>query len=632
MCGINGIISLAGQPISNGANLLTKMNKLIEHRGPDDSGIWHNSENSIYFGHQRLSILDLSSQGHQPMVDEVGNVIVFNGEIYNFKELKEQLRSKYTFRSSTDTEVILALYREYGENLLEYLNGMFAFCLWDPKKRSCFLARDRIGIKPLYYVKKAGVFAFSSELRTLLALPWVDREIEPQSFYNYLTYNKVSAPETIFAGIKKFEPAHKYTLVINGREKYQSYWNIKWDTLNDNETTAQTEFLDVLESAVKYRMVSDVPVGAFLSGGVDSSAIVALASKYAGSPMTTFSVGFEGVDGFDERQFARQISNQFGTNHIEQVINSDDIKNLLPKLVDIFDEPLADATSIPIHLISKLAKENDIKVILTGDGADELFFGYRNWFQYTKFQSIYTRLEQLPRALRLILKKLAYLMPASKASTEIIKRALDKEEFFLGGAGGLKETIKRSILSSDFLGTIDFDARSNSISRLKAEFDLKASANKDLIRWMSYVGTREIIPNYYLYRADRLGMANSIELRVPFLDHNVVNYAFSIDSKLKTKNQIPKYIVKKSLESILPRDILYRKKQGFCVPLNEWLKKEITSYLKSGLTEFCSRTGYFNSSRLASVIKRYEKGDNSLANSIWNIYFFMAWHNRWINA
>ncbi len=632
MCGINGFYNYSKVTISEGYPLLNKMNELINHRGPDDSGVWSDSQQIVFLGHQRLSILDLSTKGHQPMVSEKGSVIVYNGEIYNFQNLRKRLVDRLFF-SRTDTEVLLYLYEKYGHKCLDLLNGMFAFAIWDDSKKELFLARDRVGIKPIYYTTNNGIFVFSSEIKSILTLPWMKAEFDKSSLYDFLTFSRLSPPNTMFKNIYKFHPGYYMIVGEYGIKTYKPYWEISYLNLDSfgEKDLADLIFFE-LENSVKKRLVSDVPVGVFLSGGVDSSSIVATASKFSSKPIKTFSIGFENSPEYDERLYASEISKYFSTEHSEKVVTPRDLVDFLPNVVEIFDEPLADETSIPIYFLSSMAREHGIPVILTGDGADEIFLGYRNLLRYVRLNPYYNSLSRLPRILPYSIAKLSKLFNINSSIYEMLIRMSKRQDFFWGGARGFKESIKRSFLSEKFLREIENNCSYNQILNFRQQFDLVNRTNKKLtyIDWLCYYGIKSPVPNRYLLRADRLGMANSVELRVPFLDHHFVNVALSVPSEWKIKNGEPKYILKKSLEQILPKKILYRKKQGFCVPLQKWACDAIVEYIDKSLKQFCFETEFFNEEAVRGEISRIRNGKVDKVSSLWIIFFLMGWFKKWI--
>lgn len=557
---------------------------------------------------------------------------MFNGEIYNYRELKAGLNGR-SFFSETDTEVLLYLYDREGDRCLEQLNGMFSFALWDGEQNRLLLARDRIGIKPLYYTEQNGIFAFSSEIKALLALPWVQPELDEEALYHFLTYSKVMPPRTMFKHIYKLRPGYKMWVGSKGIESYAPYWEVSYSNYDGcDRKDLEAQLLDHLRRSVHYRMISDVPVGAFLSGGVDSSAIVALMSEHTHRPISTFSIGFEDAPNYDELRHARHIAKQFGTDHHERVVTPEDIRDFLPKVVDIYDEPLADATSIPIYFISQLARENGSKVVLTGDGADELFSGYRNWKRYVQLYPYYRLFAKMPRPLKQLVADAYGMYDASSPNYEVLNRAVQGQEFYWGGAKGFKESVKDSILSSDYSSRMrDLDSYQEMLYfRQLFETLPKQGRRMRDVDWMCFVGLKNIVPDFYLYRADRLGMAHSIELRVPFLDHQLVNYALSLPGECKVARGEPKYILKKALEPVLSPDVLYRKKKGFCVPLREWGGDVMLGYLDANVDRFCADTSLFNRNELTFQISEARAGNKNYTSALWNLYFLMSWFKRWI--
>lgn len=631
MCGINGIYNFSGQQLADAKSLVAVMNACIAHRGPDDEGSWMNQSGNLFLGHRRLSIIDLSPAGHQPMLDENGNAIVFNGEIYNYKELRQQF-SNESFKSDSDTEVLMKLLAKDDVATLSKLNGMFAFAYWNESKKKLLLVRDRLGKKPLYYSFQNGILAFSSEVRALLTLPWINAMPDDESLYHFLTFNQVAAPRTLFRNIYKLPAASYIIAASNGIEAEKSYWDVEYSDIKEKDEHSIVQRLrQELNDAVARRMVADVPVGAFLSGGVDSSAIVAYMYQQGHRKIKTYSVGFSDQPDYTELRYAEKIAKKYDTQHFEKIVQPDDIRELLPEMANIFDDPIADSTSIPIYFISKLAGENGTVVVQTGDGSDELFSGYRNWMRYSKLYPYFHFYKKLPSSIKKTVATLASAKDDTSPVSEILQRAVRNEEFFWGGAKGFKESTKNSFLDAKWADKMS-DVHSYSvISKLKTAFDLhKKQHDLDDIDWMCYLGVKQQIPERYLYRMDRLGMANSIEIRSPFLDYRLVNYALSIPSSWKVKNDIPKYILKKSLEGILDHETLYRKKMGFNVPLREWGSQVMLEYVKENLDRFCKSTGVFSKDGLTQLVKNMESGNENTTNQLYTVYFLMAWYKRWI--
>ncbi len=631
MCGITGIWNRSGS-VLDGRVSIEAMNSSIRHRGPDDDGNWSDESNGLYLGHRRLSILDLSPAGHQPMVSASGTVIVFNGEIFNFQEIKARHFADVPFKSTGDTEVLLYLYEKFGMGMIDHLNGMFAFAIWDPRKEELFIVRDRVGKKPLYYTERNGCFSFASELKALMEVPGFSRTIDNESLYHFLTFNLLSPPSTMFENVFKLPPAHWMKLRKQGPPELHKYWAPTYtDMSGSTESMLLQQTYDLLENAVNYRTVSDVPVGAFLSGGVDSSAIVGMMAAKAGRPVRTYSIGFEGQEAYDERKFAEQVARKFGTQHHERVVKPHEITEFLPFIVGHFDEPMADATCIPIHFLSQQARADGTLVVLTGDGSDELFAGYRNWMRYANMYPAFNRYSKLPGFIKKATAAFYRTIGTSAVRLEMLERAARNQEFFWGGAKSFKESTKRSILSDSFnAATSSFDSYSV-IDYYKRSFEHDFTLRRsNPIDWMCYLGVQFNIPNYYLYRMDRLGMANSIEIRTPFLDYHLVEFALSLEPQWKVRNGEPKYILKKSLEGLLGPEILYRKKRGFNVPMREWAGAELTAYVDANLKSFCNDFPQFRYEGLKSLTDRLRRGDQDAANRTWTIYFLMQWFRKWV--
>lgn len=632
MCGINGLMAL-GKPLpSDTDRVIRGMNRCLQHRGPDDEGVFLDLNQGIALGHRRLSIIDLSDAAHQPMKDEAGSQIVFNGEIYNYREIRKKTGTIY--RTESDTEVLMDLYAQKGHAALPELNGMFAFAFYHRGKNELLLARDRAGKKPLYYTELNGIFAFSSEIKALLTLPWIKPETDDHALYDFLTFNQLDPPRTMFKGIYKLGPGECMTVSQKGIVLKEEYWKPEYSDFNSKGESELTDRLfELFDQSVQYRMVADVPVGAFLSGGVDSSAVVALMRKYATGAIKTYSVGFEGQPDYDERIHAHKVAEMFQTEHHEVLISPQDISEFLPRIVEIFDEPMADATAIPIYFISKLARANGSIVVQTGDGADELFAGYRGWKKYRDIYPWYNRVASLPKFIR---SGLALVNESGRESRtrEIIHRAASGQELFWGSAKAFKEHSKKDFLNKDWLNKSGAVNSYEVVKKYRDEFSLLQKRYPWLNEtdWMCYIGFRFQIPSRYLYRMDRLGMSAGIEIRSPFLDYNMVNYALSVPSSLKVKNDEPKYILKKALEKVLPRDILYRKKMGFNVPLREWSAEVMIDYIESNLKTFSSNTGIFREAELRQHIQQLKKGNTGYTNNLWTVYFLMNWMKYWFRV
>lgn len=631
MCGINGVISLNKTPVSGGKELITTMNKQLAHRGPDAEGVWQAESGKACFGQTRLSIIDLSDSANQPMTDEAGNCITYNGEVYNFKRLKAAHLSNEDFKTNSDTEVLLKMYAKYGQDMLQYIEGMFAFAIWDNQKQEVFIARDRAGKKPFYYTEQNGKFFFSSEVKALLALEGTNASLDEKALYHFLTFNVLPAPLTMFKNIAKLDAGYSIVINSNGVAQPRKYWGANYTDLSSK---SEAELCDLvyneLERSVQDRLVSDVPVGAFLSGGVDSSAVVALMRKFNAQEIKTYSIGFEGQPGYDELKYAKAISDTYSTTHFEKTVTKQDLVDFLPKVVEVFDEPLSDTTAIPIYFLSQLARENDTKVVMTGDGADEIFAGYRNFMAYAKRYPKYNALLAAPQSLRKLLAKSYGLYDQSSPVYEILNRAAKNQELAWIGARGFKESVKHKILSEEFSQLASGFNSYEIVEKYKQEFESIIKDKKvDPVDWMCYMGFRFSDANIYLFRSDRLGMAHSIEARSPFMDVKMIELALSIPAGFKIKNNEPKYILKKSLERILSDDVLYRKKQGFNVPIREWAGDILCEYLADNASRFAKETGLFDEKEILHQVNALRAGNTNYTNSVWTLYFLVNWFDKW---
>jgi len=631
MCGINGILSFDNEREgSDLSSLVENMNDLVSHRGPDDEGVWSNISGNVCLGHRRLSILDLSTNGHQPMTKD-GITIVFNGEIYNFEKLKLSIKN-YRFVTNTDTELLLALYIEKGKNLLQEIEGMFAFAIWDSHKKGMFLARDRIGKKPLYYNNFDGLFSFSSEVRSLLSLPWQDSKLDEQALNYFLTFGFTPPPLTMFSKIFKLEQGKYLWVDSNGNVDESTYWKPLFSQTPGSESGLVNKIRDSIGQSMKLRMVSDTPIGIFLSGGVDSTAVATLMKEETSEKIKSFSIGFKGMPDHDETQDARKTADRLGFDHFEKIVSKNDMKSMIKEVIEIFDEPLADPTSIPIYFLTKMAKEEGVKVILTGDGPDELFLGYHRWSKYVKAYPWYNIYKALPFFIKSPVYNFLKTHIKSQRFSELIYRGTYNQELFWGRAPSFKEGTKRRMLTDSFIDRNNNTSCSDYIENLRYEYNslTKKTISSDG-NWMAFIGLRFAIPNYYMHRADKLGMWNSVELRAPFLDSDFVNLALSIQPRWKVRNKHSKYIFKRSLEGVVPHDILYKKKMGFSVPLAEWGGDIMIDYIDQNLDAFCQDYDIFNKLEVNEIVNNFKNGDLALVNNVWNIYYLIAWINRWIS-
>jgi len=575
MCGISGIYNTDGRPIDK--KLLKKVNNTLIHRGPDDEGYYVNG--SIGLGHRRLSIIDLDT-GRQPMGNQEGSIqVVFNGEIYNFLELRKQLQSKgHKFITQSDTETIVYAYQEWGENFVDKLRGMFAIALWDSRFKKLILVRDRVGKKPLYYYFNQDKIIFASELKAILADSSIPRNIDFHALDAYLSFGYVPSPLSVFKNIRKLPPAHMAVCTLDGF-KIRQYWHL--DMENAAEIGSERDIMEELESifdeAVRLRLISDVPLGAFLSGGVDSSAVVASMANFMNEPVKTASIGFSEKK-YDELEYARIVAERYHTDHTEFVVHPNALE-VLDKIVWHLDEPFADASAIPTYYVSEMARKK-VKVALSGDGGDEIFAGYIQRYQMNRLEGsirrkipnlirknilgplskIYPKADFFPRPLRLK----NFLSNVSHSFEEAYFR--DMSFYFLPE---MKKNLYKPWIQSELTDSNAFDVLGKHFLN---------NQNPDITTRVQYVDIMTYLPEDILVKVDRMSMAHSLEVRAPILDHKLIEFAGKLPSSIKLKGSNGKYIFKKINEKRLPGKILYRKKQGFCIPLDSWLRMDLRDF------------------------------------------------------
>ena len=627
MCGICGKINLDNCPADE--LLLRKMTSVLSHRGPDDDGIY--LKDTAALGHRRLSVIDLSPRGHQPMCNEDGTVwIVCNGEIYNFLELRQDLIGKgHVFRSKTDTETIIHLYEEYGPECLKFLQGMFAFAIWDEKDRSLFLARDRTGKKPLYYCFDGKSFCFGSEIKAILADDSFGRVPDYEAIHHYLTYQYVPSPWTAFKGIRKLLPAH-YIMLRNRDMKIERYWKLSYlPKLTMSENDFRQGLIERLREAVRIRLVSDVPLGAFLSGGIDSSAIVALMAGMLKEPVKTFSIGFR-EKAYNELKYARMIAEKFRTDHTEFLVEPNAVE-ILPKLVWHYNEPFADASAIPTYYVSKLAREH-VTVVLNGDGGDENFAGYGRYLA-NEFAQRIQRLLPVPLAKAML--PFVLRLPHGKDPANLswkLKRFL--QEYInpaeLRNAHWLCHFTKE--MKKDIY-TDDFSERVSAIDSFELLFEKyrEAEAGTFLDKTL-YADIMMYLPDDLLTKVDVASMAHALEARSPFLDHEFMEFAARIPSELKLRNRTSKYILREALRGILPDEILFRGKMGFCVPLDHWFRNELKGMAyETLLGQRAVERGYFRKEYVKKIFDEHVAGKWNWQYHIYNLLMLELWHRQFID-
>ena len=663
MCGIAGILdNTTKRPPQN--DKLTAMQQIMRHRGPDGDGQWISPEGNVGLAHLRLAIIDLSTKAAQPMTDGQDKVwITFNGEIYNHATLRKQLEEagRHFTTDHSDTEVLVHGYLEWGiDDLLQRLEGMYSFAIWDCEYKKLVLARDRIGIKPLYFTKADGRFVFASEIKAILADPTIERDIDPQALNHFLSFMIAPAPLTMFKGIFKLPAAHFMEVSEDGTMSFRRYWDAvpgqsidpaKISHLSEAEleTFYTRGIRKHLERAIGKRMMSDVHFGVFLSGGIDSSANVALMSQMMDRPVNTFTVGFKDHKHLNELDYANRIAKEFKTNHHEILIDETDMMGYLDDLVYSQDEPIADWVCIPLYFVSKLAKDKGVTVVQVGEGSDEQFCGYDSYMTYLnlhrKFWDGYTK---APSLLRKLIgtgaETLAALSPRFDKITEVLARAGKNQELFWSGANAFWNVHKRRTLNSkpatsdlrelelaglDVSGLNSADS-GDIISSYMKSFDEKHPGQDHLTR-MAHSEFRLRLPELLLMRVDKICMSTSIEARVPFLDHKLVEFTMDIPMEWKIKDGESKYLLKKAINDLLPDEILCRKKMGFAAPMAEWLRGEFghraeAAVLGSPLLD----RGFLNRDHIASLFKDHLAGRRDNALHLWTLFNLTSWYDHWI--
>lgn len=601
------------------------MTETLHHRGPDQSGVY--AEEGMSFGHRRLSIIDLSEAGRQPLGNEDGSVMVtYNGEIYNFQEIKEDLIAKgHQFRGGSDTEILVHGYEEYGMDLLQKLNGMFAFAIWDRARKRFWMARDRIGIKPLYYYCRDGKFLFASEIKALLEYPGLTREVNREAIYRYLCFEFVPAPDTMFAGIHKV-PAGHHVVYENGNLTVEPYWDIHFNVPEEPRPIEEIveRQRELIEASVKRRLLSDVPLGAFLSGGLDSSAIVAMMRRHVPGRLRTFTIGYEDKT-FSELDYAKIVADEFGTDHQVLIIEKMNRERVEKSLWHL-DEPMTDLSSIPLMLICEQAKQH-VTVCLSGEGGDEVFAGYDRF----KAARLANYLKLIPRPLREgVLFKLAARLPdqkQKKGAINMLKRfmegaALPEEGMHLRWQFFSNPELESHLYSEAFKSQVPFDPFSP-LRKYNAR-----SEGADPINRQIYADMRFMMTDSVLMKVDKMSMANALEIRVPLLDHTLVEYMATVPGNLKLKGSTTKYIFRKALEGILPKNIVYRGKQGYSLPVKNLLRDQLKDTMiellhESPILKECMDLGYVD-----TLIEEHLSMKHNHNHVLWGMMNIAIWHNR----
>lgn len=628
MCGICGKMNFEREKLIP-AQLLKRMTDAIRHRGPDDEGFYVSGP--VGLGFRRLSIIDLDG-GHQPLSNENGTVwIVFNGEIYNYLSLREDLLGKgHVFKTKSDTEVIVHLYEEYGPKCLQKLRGMFGFAIWDLSNNTLFLARDRVGIKPLYYYVGNNFISFGSEMKAILADPAVSREVDPEIIDRFLTYYYVPGGNTLLRNLFKLEPGHSL-MVRNGRIDIQQYWDLDFSRESDDSSIeSEKQLVELLDETVNLHMISDVPVGFLLSGGLDSTAMLSFAARKTDKPISTFTVGFSSPDVIDERPFARLAAERFGSKHYEISMSPDEFVAFLPKYVWHMEEPVVEPPAIALFYVSKLASSH-VKVLISGEGGDEAFAGYENyrnlfWLEVVKKALGWVR-QPLGGGMSLM-GNMLHSRPLSKYGP--LMRA-DLGDYYLSRASSpfqfFNQSTRNGLYSAEMIATVDKE-RSFGVVRKH----LSHGANYGLLQRMLYVDTKTWLPDDLLVKADKMTMANSVELRVPFLDHKMLEFAATLPRNQKLRGLTMKYLAKKALRKHVPDEILNRRKAGFPVPYAMWLRNNLREQVSEILLDPTTNArGYFERGTVEKLIRQYQAGAG-YSKEIFALLVLELWHRTFLDG
>jgi asparagine synthase (glutamine-hydrolysing) len=658
MCGIVGSVSPGAA--SARPEIVARMRDAMAHRGPDGVGLWCSPDRHATFGHRRLSIIDLAPEAAQPMVNQEGTVAVtFNGEIYNHAALRKELEAlgKYQWRTDhSDTEMLLHAYEEWGLDCIHRFYGMFAFAIYDardPGRPVTHLVRDRVGIKPLYVTRTAsGEWLFASEIRSLLVHPDVSPEMDRTAFWHYLTFIVTPAPLTLFRGIFKLPAGHTVTIDHEGRATARQYWDCRPDCASLfsehdlSEDEAVVELRRLLKQSIERRMVSDVSFGVLLSGGVDSSLNVALMSELMTRPVTTFTIGYEGKEDYNEFQFARRVAERYRTDHHETLISRQEAQDFLPLLVRLQDEPIADNVCIPLYFLARLVKQSGTTVVQVGEGADENFLGYW-WCEHyrQKYESVYRPALGGRSGWQRMVGALRARTPIGAEDAEIVRRAEAGQELFWGGAvcwwGDMRARLTPD--SAPFRQSIDCPIE-GLLPETHRTLDSHAVvdyyeggltghlAEPDVLQKIPYMEMKLRLPEHLLMRVDKLTMAHAVEARVPFLDHEVVEFATRLPASYKLKDGIGKHVLKRAAEPYIDRDLIQRKKQGFGAPMEEWFRegdfgrRALAAFQRSRL----SREGFFDNDYFVGLLKSQMNGTGGYSFHLWTVLNAVLWHESWI--
>lgn len=626
MCGICGKLNFdTTAPVD--PNLLGTMLTTIQHRGPDDDGKYISAP--VALGFRRLSIIDLSG-GHQPLSNEDGSIwTVFNGEIYNYIELRERLVAQgHLFKTQSDTEVLVHLYEEYGEDMVRELRGMFAFAVWDDRNKRLLLARDRVGIKPLYYCVTDKFLLFSSEIKAILADPEVPREINSCVIDRFLTFYYVPGEETLLKSVSKLAPGH-LMMIENGKRKIRQYWDLHFpdQPARRNFQEAEAELKTLLDETVSLHMISDVPVGFLISGGVDSSGMLSLAVGKTDKAISSYTVGFSEPGITDERPYARMAAQAFGSEHHEMTISSRDFADFLPQYIWYMEEPVCEPPAVALYYVSKFARQF-VKVLISGEGGDEAFAGYSNYRNYIWFERLKAIVGPLDQGLSIGLSGFNRLIKSERIGKYATLAKTPFDSFYYSRTSSPYQWFNQenpAFYSKDFAPSVSKRRSLNVVERY-----LQNGAGRDVLSKMLYVDTKTWLPDDLLIKADKMTMANSLELRVPLLDHKVLEFAASLPSSFKVHGLTTKYILKSVFSNRIPKEILSRKKTGFPVPYARWLRTELKDWMRDLL--FDRRTtsrGYFERTWIESLVSQYESSGR-FSKEIFSLVALELWHRSFL--
>jgi asparagine synthase (glutamine-hydrolysing) len=629
MCGIAGTVSF-DPSFRVTEELLTRMRDSIAHRGPDGAATWISDDARVGLGFRRLAIIDLSDAAMQPMPNEDGDLrIVFNGEIYNHAEIRPELeRLGHRFRTDhADTEVLVHGFEQWGIDVVHRLRGMFAFAVWDARSDELWLVRDRIGVKPLYWSLHHGRLSFASEIKALLEDPAQERAVDEEALFHYLSFLTTPAPQTLFRGIRKLAGGTWLRVSADGAVREERYWDA-WDETQALEDVSEDELagrvLDELRTSVQLRKVSDVPVGVFLSGGIDSSTNAALFSEGETRPVKTFSIGYDGDYSTytNEFEYARRMAAVVGAEHHERRLTQDDLLDFLPLMIRLQDEPIADPVCVPVYYVSKLARDNGVVVAQVGEGADELFCGYPSWKTLLGLQ----RYDDLPVPRALKHAGVALATAAGKGGrreVELLRRGSLGQPIFWGGAESFTQAQKQALLSPRLRRELDGLTSWDAIEPIRRRFDAGAGERSNL-NWMSYVDLNLRLPELLLMRVDKMSMGVGLEGRVPFLDHRFVGLALSIPEQAKTNGGTLKHILKKAVRGVIPDDLIDRPKQGFGVPVYEWLFDRLGDRARQELDEFTQKTDLLDRGAVLRLV------DAKPGAEVWYLLNLALWWKEFI--